>query len=140
MKPPRKQKTNSFHKTRKEMFLMESSKVKGPSPIEQIARLCLDAGMGDNEAVCAFRTHLIREALRRNCGNVCRTARVLRHHRNTISRIIEQLHLREFALSCRVQQPRRIPSLPVDQRPRTALPEGTLLLHDGNRLDQSRAA
>ncbi len=108
---------------------MESLTPKGPSPIEQVARLCLTAGMGLNEAVLAFKTHLLMQALREHQGNVCRVARMIGHHRNTVSRIIEQLKLREFARSCRPERTHK-------SGPR----KPALLLYADNRLDQSRVA
>ncbi len=46
------------------------------------------------EAVTAFKRVFIQEALRENGGNKTQTARVLRMHRNTLSRTIAELKIK----------------------------------------------
>jgi Bacterial regulatory protein, Fis family len=59
-------------------------------------RLALDAGVKEVEAIRLFKRDLIAEALERAQGNQCRAAALLGLHRNTLTRQLEELELREL--------------------------------------------
>ena len=107
--------------------------VPGPSLIDQIAQLCIQAGMTLDDAVQELKTHIMMAALQDNQGNVCRTARALGHHRNTVSRLLEELKLREFAASCRSKVVGRLPAVVGQRRTTKKRPS----ISPEHRLDQS---
>jgi hypothetical protein len=125
------------------MFPMEKQKAESPSLLEQLADSWYTAGMTVDEAVQEFKKQLMMKALRENRGNLCRTARAVGHHRNTVSRLLEELKLREFAASCR-QNCRSLSSARDDKtgarddnQPRDDKPRKPISAE--HRLDQSRS-
>jgi alpha-D-ribose 1-methylphosphonate 5-triphosphate synthase subunit PhnI len=57
--------------------------------IEQSVGLALRAGMSRRDALKAFDKALVVEALRRAHGNLCKAARLLHIHRNSLSRTVD---------------------------------------------------
>jgi len=78
------------------------------TPLRDVAKLALDAGLSRDEARKHFERALIVEALERKKGNVCRAAKLLRLHRNTMSRMIDLFGMTSL--------PRRIRALNCQQR------------------------
>jgi Bacterial regulatory protein, Fis family len=83
---------------------MENAKL-----IDQVADLMLDAGCDHWEAASLHRAALLRRALERTDGNVCRAAVLLRMHRNSFMRSLAELGMRELPreLKDRRQEERR---------------------------------
>jgi Bacterial regulatory protein, Fis family len=61
-----------------------------PGSFGEAARLVLAADCGRDEAVRLLKIEVYRAALERAGGNLCRTARLLRVHRNTLARELEK--------------------------------------------------
>lgn len=106
--------------------------------IERTAQQMLEAGMSWSEGARELRKAMIAALLREHKGNVCRVARALRIHRNTLSRQIEELRIADVARQARanLRNQRLINfggklSARSTQRPR---------LLDQSRIDQSRVA
>jgi len=69
--------------------------------IQMAAQQMLAAGMTLHEGAGALSKAMIVESLKANRGNVCRTARALRVHRNTLSRKLVDLEIGDVARDCR---------------------------------------
>jgi DNA-binding NtrC family response regulator len=65
------------------------------SLLDATARQMLTAGMNLEEARNELWRQIIAVALKQHHANLCRTARALRIHRNTLNRLIVSLRLRE---------------------------------------------
>ena len=61
--------------------------------MEAAARMLLRQRMSWDEGAAELRRNMILEALRLHRGNLCRAARELGQHRNTLSRAIEELKM-----------------------------------------------
>jgi DNA-binding NtrC family response regulator len=64
-------------------------------------------GIGYQEAVREFRRRYIQEVLSHNRGNQCKAARELGVHRNTLSRILEDLQLDPVQIKLGLKRPPR---------------------------------
>ena len=62
--------------------------------LAMLARRMVDGRILYCEAVTEFKRAFIQKALRENEGNKTRTARVLRMHRNTLTRTIAELKIK----------------------------------------------
>lgn len=60
-----------------------------PSAISAAAQLALDAGCGMREAARLLQQEILRQALERARGNICRAADLLDCHRNSLTRQLE---------------------------------------------------
>ena len=82
----------------------------------QVADLVIDAGIESHEAIRLLRTALLREALERSRGNVCRAAKLLGQHRNTLNRMLDEFGMQRLprqirqAHSSQARLPLRKPS------------------------------
>ena len=66
-------------------------------------RAIVDANMCFNEAIKEYQRSLIVAALVKEHGNICRTARRLGQHRNTLSRWLTVLNLLAEPVKLRLQ-------------------------------------
>jgi len=65
------------------------------------------SGITYEEAVREFRRRYIQEVLGRNKGNQCKAARELGVHRNTLSRIMDDLELDATQIKLGLKRPAR---------------------------------
>lgn len=65
------------------------------------------SGITYEEAVREFRRRYIQEVLNRNKGNQCKAARELGVHRNTLSRIMDDLKLDAAQIKLGLKRPAR---------------------------------
>ncbi len=65
------------------------------------------SGIPYEEAVREFRRRYIQEVLGRNKGNQCKAARELGVHRNTLSRIMDDLELDATQIKLGLKRPAR---------------------------------
>lgn len=65
------------------------------------------SGIAYEEAVREFRRRYIQEVLRNNKGNQCKAARQLGMHRNTLSRILNELDLDPAQIKLGLKRPPR---------------------------------
>ena len=65
-----------------------------PVELDVLVRRMIDGHILYCEAVTEFKRAFIQKALRENRGNKTRTARVLRMHRNTLSRTLAELAIK----------------------------------------------
>jgi Fis family transcriptional regulator, factor for inversion stimulation protein len=65
-----------------------------PVELDVLVRRMIDGYILYGEAVTEFKRAFIQNALRENRGNKTRTARVLRMHRNTLSRTVAELAIK----------------------------------------------
>jgi len=61
--------------------------------LESLVDQLIERGILYAEAVGEFKEHFIRKVLENNSGNLSKAAKVLRIHRNTLSRKIKNLKL-----------------------------------------------
>ena len=61
--------------------------------LESLVDQLIERGILYAEAVGEFKEHFIRKVLENNSGNQSKAAKVLRIHRNTLSRKIKNLNL-----------------------------------------------
>lgn len=66
------------------------------TPIRETAKLVLDAGISWKQKGEVLDRELLVEALERTRGNMCRAARILQMHRNTVTRQLDRLQLRHL--------------------------------------------
>jgi DNA-binding NtrC family response regulator len=69
--------------------------------IQQVARQMLAAGLTPLQGARETQKEMIAESLREHHGNICRTARAIGLHRNTLSRKLAELGIANVALECR---------------------------------------
>ena len=69
--------------------------------IQRVARQMLAAGLTPLQGARETQKEMIAESLREHHGNVCRTARALGLHRNTLSRKLAEFGIADIALECR---------------------------------------
>jgi Bacterial regulatory protein, Fis family len=72
--------------------------------IRLAAQQVLASGMSLSEGVRELRKAMIAESLETYHGNVCQTARALHMHRNTLSRQMDELRMRDVAAECRAER------------------------------------
>jgi hypothetical protein len=72
-----------------------------PAPVHQTVSLMLDAELTLNQSLEVIEKALITATLERVRGNICRAARILEVHRNTMARRLEYLHLKELPAQIR---------------------------------------
>jgi hypothetical protein len=77
--------------------------MKENSLIQTVAQQMLEAGMSLHESAHLLAKTMIIEALRANHGNICRTARELHLHRNTLTRNMADLGIAEVARGYRAE-------------------------------------
>ena len=65
-----------------------------PMDLAMLVRRLVDGRILYCEAVAEFKRAFIQKALRENKGNKTETARVLRMHRNTLTRTIAELKIK----------------------------------------------
>lgn len=65
-----------------------------PVELDVLVRRMIDGHIFYCEAVPEFKRAFIQETLRENRGNKTQTARVLRMHRNTLSRTLAELKIK----------------------------------------------
>jgi DNA-binding NtrC family response regulator len=65
-----------------------------PVELDMLVRRMIDGHILYCEAVTVFKRVFIQKALRENRGNKTQTARVLRLHRNTLSRTLAELAIK----------------------------------------------
>ncbi len=61
--------------------------------LESLVDQLIERGILYAEAVGEFKEHFIRKVLENNSGNLSQAAKVLKIHRNTLSRKIKNLNL-----------------------------------------------
>jgi DNA-binding NtrC family response regulator len=83
---------------------MERTEPKTGSPLDLAARQMLVAGMNLREARNELWRQMIAVTLTENRANLCRTARALRVHRNTLNRLIILLKLRDLVSRAKASQ------------------------------------
>lgn len=69
--------------------------------IQTVARQMLAAGLTPLQGARETQKEMIAESLREHHGNICRTARALGLHRNTLSRKLAEFGIANLALECR---------------------------------------
>ena len=69
--------------------------------IQMAAQQMLAAGMTLHQGSGLLEKAMIKESLRTNRGNVCRTAKALQVHRNTLGRKMMDLEIADVARECR---------------------------------------
>ena len=74
------------------------------SPINTVADLFLDAGSSYQQSEERLREALLRQALHRTGGNICRAAALVSMHRNHFSRELETLHLQNLPKQIRASK------------------------------------
>jgi transposase-like protein len=83
---------------------MKENAMKERPLIQTAAQQMLAAGMTPRQGADEILKAMIVEALKENRGNICRTARALHMHRNTLSRRVVELQIADVAKECRTDR------------------------------------
>lgn len=75
--------------------------MKDKTLIAETAEQMLAAGMSLHQSAEAIKREMIVAALHRRQGNLCRVARLLGEHRNTVARQMEKLGIAHVPQACR---------------------------------------
>jgi transposase-like protein len=108
--------------------------MKATALIAITAGQMLAAGMNPSEAARELRKAMITQALDTHHGNVCRVARALHVHRNTLSRQMADLGIsdiaKEFRTESQLQRSLKMSGLPLHSPALRKLARGGRLMED----------